>query len=117
MKLANLLHLGHKEDTEKTFRGTWLKAEATVLCAEWREGDQSDFCHYCVSYSYTVDGAEYTGESCDYIDQQQTYLEPGETITIHYCQENPSTSYYPEAAGSMNQRLLNCGLGAGTGLI
>ena len=115
--LPHLPHLPHKSHEPHTAKGHWLATDALVLSVEWHDAEGDQYYHYAFAYSYCVGEEQYTGECCDYIDQQNKYLKPNDTISIRYCPERLATSFYPEAATAMNQHLLHCGLGVGTGFI
>ncbi len=112
----HLPHLPHKSE-HHTARGHWLTAEGLVVSVEWHDTEGSEFCHYAVAYSYRVGDDQHSGLCRDYIEQQETYLQPNDIISIRYCPEQPATSYYPEAATALNQTLLHCSFGVGTGFI
>jgi hypothetical protein len=95
----------------------WPIAEALVFSVDWVEPTRNDFGHYTLVYSYRVDNERFTGEFRDYTEERDNYLHRDDVISIRYCPEHPSRSFYPETKSVADKRLLFLGIGAGLAVI
>jgi hypothetical protein len=95
----------------------WQITDALVYSVDWIDPSRNEAGHYNVVYSYKVSEERYTGEFSDYSNERDTPLHRDDVISIRYCPDHPTRSYYPDVQKSTNPRLILFAIGAGVGLI
>ena len=99
----------------------WPITNALIFSVDWAEPLRDEPGHYAVIYSYRVGEERYTGQFRDYTSEQDDYLHHEDVISIRYCPEHPSKSFYPEAdddgSYGIGQRLVAFSIGGGITLI
>ena len=102
-----------------TGKDKWTPTVATVFSYAFTQGYRQVGAvgYHVVVYSYSVEGARYSGNFSDYGRQDDEYLKPNDTFPIKYNPRHPSRSYYPDLRTRRQAAVINFAIGFALGAL